>query len=91
MARFRGESLVIRFILIRFHASMRDAMVVARLMAVESHGDRVAASFMVIQPGHVRLQKLPLSRLPVARPLHVEKSRSPAQTAASAAAFVPTT
>jgi hypothetical protein len=38
---------------------MRDTMASTTLAAVESHGDRVAASFMVIQPGQVRLQKLP--------------------------------
>jgi len=46
-------------ILIRFPASMRIAMAEAVLAAVETHGDRLGDCFMVIQPGHVRLQKLP--------------------------------
>lgn len=55
VARVRSPGVI----LIRFPASMRDTMASATLMAVESHGDRVANSFMVIQPGHIRLQKLP--------------------------------
>lgn len=46
-------------ILVRFPASMRSAMAKATLAAVESHGDRITTSFLVIQPGHIRLQKLP--------------------------------
>ena len=55
VARVRSPGVI----LIRFPASMRDTMASATLAAVESHGERVAASFMVIQPGQVRLQKLP--------------------------------
>ncbi len=46
-------------ILIRFPASMRTTMAKSTLAAVETHGDRIWTSFLVIQPGHVRLQKLP--------------------------------
>lgn len=46
-------------ILVRFPASMRTAMAEAVLTAVETHGERIGVSFLVIQPGHVRLQKLP--------------------------------
>jgi predicted nuclease of predicted toxin-antitoxin system len=55
VARVRSPGVI----LIRFPASMRDAMASATLGAVERHGDLVAASFMVVQPGHVRLQRLP--------------------------------
>jgi len=34
-------------------------MAKATLAAIQSHGDRIATSFLVIQPGAVRLQKLP--------------------------------
>jgi predicted nuclease of predicted toxin-antitoxin system len=46
-------------ILIRFPASMRLTMAKTTLAAVESYADRIATSFLVIQPGHTRLQKLP--------------------------------
>jgi predicted nuclease of predicted toxin-antitoxin system len=46
-------------VLIRFPASMRSTMAKTTLAAVESLGDRIATSFLVIQPGHLRLQKLP--------------------------------
>ena len=46
-------------ILIRFPASLRATMAKATLAAIQSHGDRIATSFLVIQPGAVRLQKLP--------------------------------
>ena len=46
-------------ILVRFPASMRITMAEAVLKAVETHDERIGVSFLVIQPGHVRLQKLP--------------------------------
>jgi predicted nuclease of predicted toxin-antitoxin system len=46
-------------ILIRFPASMRLTMAKSTLAAVASHADRIETSFLVIQPGHTRLQKLP--------------------------------
>ena len=46
-------------ILVRFPASMRITMAQAVVTAVEPHGERIGVSFLVIQPGHVRLQKLP--------------------------------
>ena len=46
-------------ILIRFPASMRTTMAKTTLAAVEAHGDKIAISFLVIQPGHIRLQQLP--------------------------------
>ena len=46
-------------ILIRFPTSMRTTMAKTTLAAVEAHGDKIAISFLVIQPGHIRLQQLP--------------------------------
>jgi predicted nuclease of predicted toxin-antitoxin system len=53
VARARSPGVV----LIRFPASMRIAMAKATLAAVAVHENAIGESFLVIQPGQVRLQK----------------------------------
>jgi predicted nuclease of predicted toxin-antitoxin system len=49
-------------ILIRFPAAMRNRMAHATLAAVEAHGDDIGNSFLVVEPGRLRLQRLPGAR-----------------------------
>lgn len=55
VARSRSPGVI----LIRFPASMRVTMAKATLAAVDAHADAIGSSFLVIEPGHIRLQKLP--------------------------------
>lgn len=55
VARTRSPGVI----LIRFPAPMRARMANATLAAVEAHGDEIGSAFLVIEPGRLRLQKLP--------------------------------
>jgi predicted nuclease of predicted toxin-antitoxin system len=46
-------------VLIRFPASMRMMMAQSTLAAVETHEETIQTSFIVVEPGRIRLQKLP--------------------------------
>jgi hypothetical protein len=46
-------------ILIRYPTSIRASLSSTVLSLIEEHGERLRGAFVVVQPGHIRIERLP--------------------------------